>query len=128
VRVSFVMHPRDRKLVCWLIPYLTTFRADFRRGGDVFQRLLNNWVHTVDFFYATNWTGGTVDVRNAAPMNQITFTGNAAADTVWQSWDRQITPAPEPATYGLIFIGAALGLVVWQRRRAGVAVAAAARP
>ncbi len=89
---------------------------------------ITNWVHTVDFFYATNWTGGTVDVRNAAPMNQITFTGNAAADTVWQSWDRQITPAPEPATYGLIFIGAALGLVVWQRRRATVAVAAAARP
>ena len=85
---------------------------------------ITNWVHMVDFFYATNWTGGTFDVRNAAPMNQITFSGNAAADTVWQSWDRQITPAPEPATYGMILVGAALGLVAWQRRRAALAARA----
>ena len=49
-------------------------------------------------------------------MNQVTFTGSSNNDTSWQGYDHQITPAPEPSTYGALFIGLSLGLVAWRRR------------
>jgi hypothetical protein len=38
-----------------------------------------------------------------------------ALATNWQSWDHQITPTPEPATYGLMMTGALAGLLGWRR-------------
>ncbi len=85
---------------------------------------INNWVDTQDFFYANGSFYGLVGatstpvtqgVRGVAPQNQITFTGFSNNSTFWQSYDRQITPAPEPATYGAIFLGGCLGLLGWRR-------------
>ena len=86
---------------------------------------INNWVNLVDYFYTQNFTGATTStLRGAAPLNQIGFGGMANnGNTAWQSWDRQITPAPEPATYGLCFIGGCLGFTFWRRRRSAQAQA-----
>lgn len=85
---------------------------------------ITNWVDNQDFFYATGsfiglvgvtTTPVTQNVRGVAPQNQITFTGFSNNSTIWQSLDRQITPAPEPATYGALFLGGCLGLLGWRR-------------
>ncbi len=81
---------------------------------------ITNWVNNVDYFAAQNWTGAVFNTRGSAPMNQVTFTGYSNNNTAWQSYDRQITPAPEPATYGVIFMGlsiAGLGLRRWRSRQ-----------
>jgi autotransporter-associated beta strand protein len=80
-----------------------------------FTLTINNWVDTVDYFTAQNWTGATFNTRGSAPMNQVTFTGFSNNQTAWQSWDRQITPTPEPATYGMIFMGLSLGGLGFRR-------------
>ena len=88
---------------------------------------INNWVNAQDFFYATNnlqgfnsstgiFTNAVLGAHGAAPENQIAFTGFTAANTSWLSDNHQISPAPEPATYGAIFTGAALAFFMWRRR------------
>jgi fibronectin-binding autotransporter adhesin len=85
---------------------------------------ITNWVNLSDLFVAQNFGNGTtsaaLDVRGAAPQNQVTFTGYSNNQTVWQSYDHEITPAPEPSTYGAIFVGGAMasfGLYRWRQRR-----------
>ena len=84
-------------------------------GGTTLN--VNAWADTVDLFTTQAWTGGTVDVRGAAPMNQVIFNGFAGSDTIWQSHDKQITPVPEPSTYGALMVAAGLALLVIRRRR-----------
>jgi len=83
---------------------------------------VSNWVHTVDYFYAQNFPGVTPNVRNEAPQNQVSFDGFSNSHTFWQG-DYEITPAPEPATYGLFFIGGCLGLTILRRRARAKAAA-----
>ena len=81
---------------------------------------VTNWTNVQDYFYSQNFTGATPNGRGQTPENQITFSGFTAANTSWLSNDHQITPAPEPATYGMIFVGlsvAAVGLRRLLRRR-----------
>lgn len=82
---------------------------------------ITNWIAATDFFYVQNFNGATLDTYGSAPMNQIVFTGHSPNDTGWLSYDHQITPAPEPATYGAIFIGLCLGVLGLRRRKSGVA-------
>jgi hypothetical protein len=86
-----------------------------------FTLTITNWVDGVDYFASQNWAGAVFNTRGSAPMNQVTFTGFSNNSTAWQSWDRQITPTPEPATYGMIFMGLSLGGLGarrwWQRRK-----------
>lgn len=76
-----------------------------------------NWSDAVDYFVTQNWTGAVYDLRGAAPMNQITFTGFAGSDTQWQEYDLQITPVPEPSTYGALMLGLCATLYLWRRRQ-----------
>jgi len=78
---------------------------------------ITNWISATDFFYVQNFTGATLDTRGMTPGNQITFTGSSNNDTVWQSYDHQIVPAPEPATYGALFVALCLGVVGLRCRR-----------
>lgn len=76
---------------------------------------INNWVDMVDYFYVQNFVGATVDTRGTAPQNLIEFSGASTNQTNWKGFDHQITPTPEPATYGLCFMGLSLGVVGLRR-------------
>ena len=74
---------------------------------------INNWVDTVDYFYLVNSPGS----QGNAPLNQIVFSGFTGSNTKWQPYDHQVTPVPEPATYGAALIGFSALLLAWRRRR-----------
>ncbi len=79
-----------------------------------------NWQNATDYFFAQNWTGAVFDTLGAAPMNQVVFTGFTGNNTKWQGYDNQVTPVPEPSTYGAMLLGAGLavfGLRRWRRSR-----------
>ncbi len=86
-----------------------------------------NWQNATDYFFADNWTGAVRDSTGALPMNQVVFdtdgsapTTYTGAQTKWQSYDNQITPVPEPSTYGALLLGASLaglGARRWWRNR-----------
>lgn len=78
---------------------------------------IQNWANAADYFIAQNWTGAAFNVTGATPMNQVTFTGFAANDTKWLEYDRQITPVPEPSTYGAMLLGLGSALLAWRRRQ-----------
>jgi hypothetical protein len=79
---------------------------------------IQNWAAATDFFYTTNWTGASYNTMGSAPMNRVTFTGFAANQTGWDSYDNQIRPnVPEPATYGAILLGSVTVLLAARRRR-----------
>ena len=75
-----------------------------------------NWANAVDYFYAQNWTGATLGGSGTTPENQLTFSGYSNNSTQWQSYDDEVTPAPESAFYGAVFIGLTLAWVLWHRR------------
>jgi len=79
---------------------------------------VQNWAAATDFFYAANWTGATHNTMGSAPMNRVVFTGFAANQTGWDSYDNQIRPnVPEPATYGALLLGSMTVLLAARRRR-----------
>ena len=79
---------------------------------------IQNWADGVDYFHTQNFTGAILDARGVAPQNQVTFTGFSSNSTGWQSYDRQVTPTPEPATYGALFLSGCLALLGYRRFRA----------
>lgn len=83
---------------------------------------IRNWQNATDFFFANNWDGAVYDATGAAPMNRIVFdtdganpTTYTASQTKWQGYDEQITPVPEPSTYGAMLLGAGLAFFGWRR-------------
>jgi len=78
---------------------------------------VEGWASGVDYFYAQNWTGATLGTTGVGPETQVTFNGYSSASTGWLSYDNEISPAPEPATYGAILVGISLVAVVVRRRR-----------
>lgn len=78
---------------------------------------IQNWANTVDFFFATYFPGATADSRGTGSAAQIIFTGYSGSDTIWQSYDGQITPVPEPATYGALFLALTTGGCLCRRPR-----------
>ena len=76
---------------------------------------IKNWLNAADYFYTQGWTGASFNASGSAPMNQVMFTGYNASNTRWQSSDFQITPVPEPSTYGALLL-AGLGTFAGFRR------------
>ncbi|MFZ5495867.1 MAG: autotransporter-associated beta strand repeat-containing protein [Verrucomicrobiota bacterium] len=103
--------------------------ANFSISGGV-TLTIQNWADASDYFFARNWTGAASEVRGAAPMNQVTFTGFTADDTKWQSYDKQVTPVPEPSAYGALLLGLLAGVGAWRRsgRRPARPACVAPRP
>lgn len=107
--------------------------ATFLTAGNVIIEnnavlTINNWVYLQDYFFASGTfyglntgtmkqTPASFDVGGVAPQNRVSFTGFSNNLSHWESFDRQIRPSPEPATYGAILIGAGLALFGWQRLR-----------
>lgn len=77
---------------------------------------IQNWTNATDFFFAQNWTGAAFNSSGSSPMNQVVFSGFSANDTKWQSYDRQITPVPEPSTYGALLLGTMAAGAALRRR------------
>ncbi|MDD3180149.1 MAG: autotransporter-associated beta strand repeat-containing protein [Opitutaceae bacterium] len=79
---------------------------------------VTNWQDMTDYWYAQNWTGAVFD-KGLPPMNQITFNPPAfvADDTRWLPWNREISPVPEPSTYGATLLGLLTLLAGWRRFR-----------
>ena len=77
-----------------------------------------DWTNQIDYLYTQNWTGATLGTTGTGAETQVTFTGNPSSSTGWLSYDKEISPAPEPATYGAIFVGISLaGIVLCRRKR-----------
>lgn len=74
-------------------------------GSLSYTLAVNGWTYSQDFF-TTPTSPGT---RYNPPLNQVVFAGWTGDNTIWQSWDNQILPVPEPSTYGAIFFGLLLG-------------------
>ena len=71
---------------------------------------IQDWTYGADYFYSANNPGSTI-------LGQIVFTGYSPSATHWQSFDHEITPVPEPSTYGAVFMFLGLCGIVWRRRR-----------
>lgn len=67
---------------------------------------INDWVNGVDYFYSIKNPGATT-------LGQITFTGFTGDATNWQSFDSEITPVPESATYGALMLGLSTLFAGW---------------
>ncbi|MEI6107132.1 MAG: autotransporter-associated beta strand repeat-containing protein [Opitutae bacterium] len=79
---------------------------------------ITNWANAADYFYATNWAGATLDTRGTGSETQVVFNSPtySGSNTSWQSYDHQITPVPEPSTYGVMLLGSMCALVGGYRR------------
>jgi autotransporter-associated beta strand protein len=72
---------------------------------------INDWTNGVDYFYAGTNPGATY-------LGQIAFSGYGASSAQWQSFDKQITPVPEPPACGAVLMGIGLLIGLWRRRGA----------
>jgi hypothetical protein len=81
---------------------------DFNSGGNAVLNLssltvnsgvtltIKNWANAADYFYVNN-------NPSTVTLNSIDFSSYPNGAT-WQSYDHQILPVPEPATYGAVLI------------------------
>ena len=74
---------------------------------------VNNWTNLSDYFYSNNSPG----TQGTAPINQVVFNTYTGANTKWISYDHEVSPVPEPSTYGALFMAGLLGGGWWMRRR-----------
>ena len=81
---------------------------------------VENWTNEVDYFYAQNWSGVTLGTGGVGQELQVTFDPPTYTNTQtgWLSYDKEVSPAPEPATYGAILVGVSLlGVIMYRRKR-----------
>jgi autotransporter-associated beta strand protein len=85
---------------------------------------VTNWTDMTDYFYSSTSPG----TQGAAPTNQIVFSGFSGNATHWNSYDHQITPVPEPRTYGMLLMSACLTIIGYHRWRKNAKNAVPASP
>ncbi|HTL66905.1 MAG TPA: autotransporter-associated beta strand repeat-containing protein [Lacunisphaera sp.] len=78
---------------------------------------VQNWTDAADYFYSH-----TAYAPQTPPLSQVGFAGWTTADTKWQAYDSQITPVPEPASYGALLLAGTIAAACWRRRDRGRAV------
>ncbi len=85
-------------------------------AGDTLTVL--GWTNEVDYFLTKNWTGVTLGSRGVGPESQVSFSGSPSGSTGWLAFDNEVSPAPEPSTYGAILVGISLlGIEALRRKR-----------
>jgi autotransporter-associated beta strand protein len=86
---------------------------------------VRNWQNGSDFLLAQTWQGATINTRGEGDETKVIFDppgtdpGNSD-DTAWLPYDGstgEITPVPEPSTYGAILLGLCVAAVGWRRWR-----------
>ncbi|MBC8040714.1 MAG: autotransporter-associated beta strand repeat-containing protein [Opitutaceae bacterium] len=90
-----------------------------------FKLTITGWNDYVDFFFADNFSGATLytgsppnNIRGTGAAGRVEFNGpGSGSSTIWQGYDKQITPVPEPATYGALLMASAIGTFFCIRRR-----------
>jgi hypothetical protein len=76
---------------------------------------ITNWTNAVDYFYATSFPGTTPDILGNGTASRVSFAGWSNG-TKWTSVGNEVTPVPEPSSYGAIFLGLAGCGYLWRRR------------
>ncbi len=71
------------------------------------------WTDISDFFPVQNNPGP----QGSTPTNQVVFSGFGGNDTRWQPYNSELTPVPEPSTYGALLLAGLTGFFGWRRYR-----------
>lgn len=82
---------------------------------------INNWANGSDLFKTQNFAGVTPNTADSGALSQISFTGFSATSDKWLSYDKQISPVPEPSTYGSMLLLVTAGILGYRRCRRGAA-------
>ncbi|MGA3007052.1 MAG: autotransporter-associated beta strand repeat-containing protein [Opitutaceae bacterium] len=90
---------------------LTVNDISFQNTG--LQLSVANWSNEQDYFFSNIDPGS----QGSPPMSQIVFDSPTytGANTKFLPFDNEVSPVPEPATYGTIFVGACLGFLLLRR-------------
>lgn len=92
-------------------------------GSPLVTLAITGWSDAQDYFYSRSDPG----IQGAPPLSQVVFSGFTGDDSRWVGFDSQITPVPEPSTYGAMLLGSLVAIFAWRRNRQR-AIAKADRP
>lgn len=81
-------------------------------SGSIINWVENTGCFNASAFYDGNNVMAEQDKQGPIPMNQITLDGYSNNQTIWLSYDDQIT-VPQPGTCGLALLGS---LLAWRNR------------
>lgn len=81
-------------------------------GGEDLS--ITNWQDFSDFFYVSNFLDATHDQPGQPPASSIVFANFTGDDTRWKFSNNEITPVPQPSSFGVLSLA---GLAAWSRLR-----------